>query len=225
MLIGVTTSARKGTLMWWCTKLGLKLCGAHAIRLTAFQQERFKECDGYIISGGVDINPKLYHQTNIASVDIEDERDTLEHMVIEHALAKKKPLMGICRGSQMINVVKGGTLHQNARDFYDGFVPTDSVIGKIFSRRKINIYEDGILCSLFRNDPHLYVNSLHHQAIHTLGEGLKIVAKDALGIVQAIESENLDKQFIIGMQWHPEFMLHTTSNRKIFRRLVQACKH
>ena len=86
------------------------------------------------------------------------------------------------------------------------------------------IIKDGVLCNLFREKPELFVNSIHHQAIDKLGEGLEIVAKDELGIVQAIESKDMEKQFILGMQWHPEFMLHTKSNRKIFSAMLDACK-
>lgn len=219
-LIGVTTSARRGRFMWWCTRLGVMLAGGRAVRVTALNNYSFEKCNGYIISGGVDIDPSIYGQDNRGSVDVEPERDTLEKQVIEHAIKENKPLMGICRGSQMINVVKGGTLYQNAREFFEGFVPTDSVLGKIFSRRKVTITEKGILYRLFEKDPELLVNSLHHQAVNKVGEGLHVVARDHLNIVQAIEATNSDKQFIIGMQWHPEFMLHTKANRKIFRALV-----
>ena len=210
--------------MWWFTKLAIRIVGGRAVRLTALKQDNISDCDGYVISGGVDIDPSHYNQQNIASVGVEPERDELEMNLIKHALQHHKPLMGICRGAQMINVVKGGVLHQNARDFYDGFVPTDSVLGKIFSRRKVLIIKDGVLCNLFREKPELFVNSIHHQAIDKLGEGVEIVAKDELGIVQAIESKDMEKQFILGMQWHPEFMLHTRSNRKIFSAMLDACK-
>lgn len=219
-LIGVTTSVRKGHIMWWYTHLGIKLAGGKAIRITALNDKDYTMCDGYIISGGVDIDPQCYGQENTSSVDIEPERDTLEQEVIAHALKHKKPLMGICRGAQMINIVQGGTLHQNARDFYEKFVPSDSVLGKIFSRRVIRIIEDGVLCHLFKKKPQLSVNSLHHQAIHKLGKQLKIVAEDELGIVQAIESSNPERIFILGVQWHPEFMLHSKENRKLFKRFI-----
>lgn len=219
-LIGITTSARKGHIMWWCSLLGVRLAGGKAIRITALNTTNHHQCDGYIIGGGVDIDPKCYGLENRASIDIEPERDTLEMKIIKDALAHKKPLLGICRGAQMINVVQGGTLHQDARDFYEKFVPSDNIIGKIFSRRLIYIVKDGILCTLFKNKPQLSVNSLHHQAINKLGKYLKIVAQDQLGIVQAIESENQREMFILGVQWHPEFMLHSKSHRRLFKALI-----
>lgn len=219
-LIGVTTSARKGHIMWWCTHLGIKLAGGKAVRITALNTQKYKYCDGYIITGGIDIDPQCYNQKNSASVDIEPERDKLEKDVITHAYKEKKPLLGICRGAQMINIVQGGTLHQDARDFYDKFVPSDSVLGKIFSRRRIFILKEGILHNLFKKKPELSVNSLHHQAIDKLGNGLVIVAKDKLGIIQAIEGKSSKEMLILGVQWHPEFMLHSKSHRKIFKALV-----
>jgi len=221
-LIGVTTSARKGHMMWLCTHLGVRLAGGRAVRITALNDRDYKPCDGYIISGGVDIDPTCYEQENKASIDIEPERDTLEKKVIAHALKHKKPMMGICRGAQMINIVQGGTLHQDARDFYEKFVPTDSVLGKIFSRRLIRIIKDGVLFNLFKEKPELSVNSLHHQAIYKLGKQLKIVAEDELGIVQAIEAENLQKNYILGVQWHPEFMLHSKLHRRLFKALIES---
>lgn len=208
--------------MWWCNRLGTSLAGGTATRITALNGRDYKLCDGYIIAGGVDIDPECYGQENTASIGIEPERDSLEKQVISHALDNRKPIMGICRGAQMINIVQGGTLNQNARDFYEKFVPTDSMLGKIFSRRLIRIEKDGILCNLLKKNPELLVNSLHHQAINALGSELKIVARDESGIVQAIESDNPEKSFVLGVQWHPEFMLHSTLHRKLFNALILA---
>lgn len=223
-LIGVTTSARKGAAMWWCTRLSVAIAGGKAVRITALNKMDTTPCDGYIISGGADIDPQRYGQENTASIDIEPERDALEQRVIEHALAAKKPLLGICRGAQMINIISGGTLHQEARDFYEAFVPTDSVLGKIFARRKIRIIHEGVLYKLFERTAKLSVNSLHHQAIDRLGDELHVSAEDEIGIVQAIEGTKTRDQLILGVQWHPEFMLHSKSHRKLFKVLIAAAR-
>ncbi len=223
-LIGVTTSARKGHFMWWCIWLAVLCTGGKAQRITALNGRDYKQCDGYIISGGADIDPQCYGQENIASIDIEPERDTLEKTVITHAIKHGKPLFGICRGLQMINVVQEGTLHQDARDFYETFIPTDSLLGKIFARRRITLLHDGILKGIFQRKSAVSVNSLHHQAINALGKHLKIVAEDDHGIVQAIESDNPGEQFILAVQWHPEFMLYRKAHRRLFKSVVSRAK-
>ncbi|NVK33055.1 MAG: type 1 glutamine amidotransferase [Rhodobacteraceae bacterium] len=223
-LIGVTTSSRKGLMMWWFSKLGVRLAGGRAVRISVANRRPYEPCDGYIISGGVDIDPKRYGEENRSSVNMEDERDDLETLVISHALKHKKPLMGICRGAQMINVVGGGTLHQDAPEIYKDFAPTDSVLGKIFARRKIHISKDSYLFFLLEGRTQLRVNSLHHQAINKLGEQVKTVAEDKHGIVQAIESRNREEMFILGVQWHPEFMPHSALHRRLFKALLKATR-
>jgi len=222
-LIGVTTSARKGGFSWFCIKVGVRLAKGRAIRLNALKNDDIKKCDGYIIAGGVDIDPTIYGDVNKASVDVEPERDTLELKVIKHALKNKKPLLGICRGAQMINIAKGGNLYQNARDFYENFLPTDSLIGKIFARKKIHICDQSLVRNIFKNKKDVWVNSIHHQAIKDLGDGIKVTAYDENKIVQSIENSNESDSFILGVQWHPEFMLYSKSQRRFFKILVNLC--
>lgn len=219
-IIGVTTSIRNAETMWFFIRLGIWLAGGRAVRITAQTQTRYLDCAGYVIAGGVDIDPSCYGEANTASYNMEPERDTLEKEIIKHAFQAKKPLMGICRGAQMINVVKGGNLYQDARDFYEYFVPANSVIGKIFSRRTIYITKDSVLLRACPK-PKWLVNSLHHQAINRLGEGLAVTAEDDHGIVQAIENTVQADSYVLGVQWHPEFMLHRTRHRNLFRELVK----
>lgn len=221
-VIGVTTSSNTGYFMWLCTKLGVWLAGGKAIRISAANGANHQICDGYIISGGADIDPSYYKQENIASVNIEPERDQLEKLVIEHALTQHKPLLGICRGAQMINIILGGNLYQNVKDTYESFIPTDSMLGKILTRRLIHISSGSKLQNMLQGSSKLYVNSLHHQAIHNAGKNLTIVAKDELGIIQAIESAGANTPHILGVQWHPEFMLYRRFQRNLFNTLIQA---
>lgn len=222
-LIGVTTSVSGGGVMWHCMRLGIFLAGGRAMRITAQSPNLYEQCAGYLISGGVDIDPACYGQKNIASFKTEPERDSIEELVILHALERKKPLMGVCRGAQMINVVMGGTLHQNVQDIYPDFLPSTTVVQKVFSRRPVDIGEDGKLASIFGGATRIHVNSIHHQAINTLGYGLTVTARDRHGIIQAIESLD-SKQSILGIQWHPEFMLYRWGQRQLFRQMVKVCK-
>lgn len=224
-LIGVTTGSRTIDIKWWCLKLSVLLAKGKPLRLTHKHFSNFKQCHAFVISGGTDINPKCYGQPNLASYNIDNKRDAMEQAIIKHAIKEKKSLMGICRGTQMINVVKKGTLYQNARDFYKDFVPTNSLIGKIFFRKEITFSEKGILLDLFNHQRNLTVNSLHHQAILKLGDGLKIVAKDKHGMVQAIEGTKTHKQCIFGVQWHPELMLYKKAQRQLFKTLINAANN
>jgi putative glutamine amidotransferase len=219
-LIGVSTSIYKSNVMWWFTKLGVILAGGKPMRLTAVAKYDISDFHGFVICGGVDISPDEYGQENRASINVEPERDNFENKLIKHALDKKKPLLGICRGCQMINVALGGDLHQNARDFYENFVPTDSVIGKMFVRRDIVLKEGGLLSKIF-NSKNIFVNSMHHQAVNKLGKDLKVTAHDENEMVQAIEAKDINNHFILGVQWHPEFMIYSKKHRTLFKKLVK----
>mgnify|MGYP001343676042 CR=1 FL=1 len=221
-LIGVTTSVRKGRLQWLCVKFALWLAGAKAVRMTALQNDVIECYDGFIIAGGADIDPAMYGQENSASMDIEPERDTLEKKVIEYAIVQNRPILGICRGLQMINVVKGGSLHQQARDYYEHFVPTHSVLGRIFVRRQVSIVKDSLLEKICSGLDRLKVNSIHHQAINTLAPGLKIAAHDDHQLIQAIENTSNKEPLIFGVQWHPEFMVYKKQQLDIFKMFVRA---
>jgi putative glutamine amidotransferase len=206
--------------MWQSIRLGILLAGGRAKRLTALSHDHYPQCDGYIISGGVDIDPASYGQENIASHHIEPARDAMEKAVIEHGFKAQKPVFGICRGTQMINIVSGGTLHQEARDIYADFLPTSSVLGKIFQRRTVWIEEASRIARIFGTGT-LRVNSIHHQAVDELGFGFTISAKDRHGIVQAIEAEGAH---VMGVQWHPELMLYSKIQRNYFHALITACR-
>jgi putative glutamine amidotransferase len=120
----------------------------------------------------------------------------------------------------MINIVSGGTLHQEARDIYADFLPTSSVLGKIFQRRTVWIEEASRIARIFGTGT-LRVNSIHHQAVDELGFGFTISAKDRHGIVQAIEAEGAH---VMGVQWHPELMLYSKIQRNYFHALITACR-
>jgi putative glutamine amidotransferase len=140
-------------------------------------------CDAYVILGGNDANPKLYNEENTASVEIDDLIDELDMNVIDYAVKHKKPLYGICRGLQMINVYFGGSLKQdiiNHRDTNHKILSTKQVGS--FSKEEI-------------------VNSLHHQSIKKLGEGLEIVYISEDDEVEFIVHKSLP---ILATQFHPE---------------------
>lgn len=140
-------------------------------------------CDAYVILGGNDANPTLYNEENVASKEIDDLIDELDMKVIEHAVSTKKPLFGICRGLQMINIYFNGSLNQHI----DNHVDTRHVICKKINKYLFNDVEE--------------VNSLHHQTIKDLGENLEVLYTSEDGEIEFIKHKFLP---IFATQFHPE---------------------
>lgn len=212
--VGVTGNARRWSPSWWCTRCALWLAGGRPERISVRHRFTGDVPDALIIGGGDDIAPEHYHGDINAMVKADPERDRLEIDWIRFALDKRIPLLGICRGAQLINVVLGGTLHQDIRQLrrltYNrpGLLPTKqvSLVGESTLAR---------VCGKRR----LRVNSLHYQAIKTHGPELRIVGWDLDRITQAVESTG--DQRIIGVQWHPEYLFYLPSQFALFRWLLQ----
>ncbi|MBQ9239345.1 MAG: gamma-glutamyl-gamma-aminobutyrate hydrolase family protein [Treponema sp.] len=156
-----------------------------------------KNCDGIILPGGTDINPKLYKQPNTDSRDIDDSLDMLDVSIIACAVKQQKPILGICRGLQMLNVFFGGTLMQN--------VPHCAIHERQHTQDKIHattVAKNSFLYKIYRTEK-LVVNSAHHQAIETLGNDLVAVQHSDDGLIEALCHKTLP---FIAVQWHPERM-------------------
>ena len=161
--------------------------------------------DGLVLCGGEDVLPECYDEKAVGNYRHVPERDQFE-IELFHAFAEmKKPVMGICRGMQVINVCMGGTLIQdipseegNYLVHTRGDVPTEAV-------HDVNL--DGFLKELFGS--RYKVNSMHHQAVKKLGQGLKMVGRSEDGIIEAFSSQN---GLIIGIQWHPEMLQPSPSS-------------
>ncbi|MAT50923.1 MAG: gamma-glutamyl-gamma-aminobutyrate hydrolase [Porticoccaceae bacterium] len=141
------------------------------------------------------------------------ERDILEKDLCRFAVDNRIPILGICRGAQMINVAQGGSLHQATGQFY-----TETPhVRTIMPRRTIELEVGTLLAGILGPGRHR-VNALHDQAVDRLGDHLQVSAQDANGIVQAIEHRN--HPFAIGVQWHPEYLPQIASQQRLFRTLV-----
>lgn len=143
------------------------------------------------------------------------DRDELEQALVEQALERRLPVLGICRGAQMLNVVRGGTLHQDLGDFYAEVAEPQSLL----PRKRVAVEAGSRLASVTGPED-LVVNGLHHQAVDRLGDGLRVVARADSSVVQAIEDPS--RRFVIGVQWHPEYLPYAHRQRALFRALVQA---
>ncbi|MGI6335740.1 MAG: gamma-glutamyl-gamma-aminobutyrate hydrolase family protein [Eubacteriales bacterium] len=154
-------------------------------------------CDGVLFTGGVDIDPKYFSEDVLNdTVCICDLRDTLELALFDVCFQKKLPMLGICRGIQLLNVALGGSLWQDipaqlpdALPHSDARHTVETVPGSLVQR----------LCG-----DTFVSNSYHHQAVREPGRGLKVTARASDGVIEAVEHDSLP---ILGIQWHPERML------------------
>ncbi|MBY4677404.1 gamma-glutamyl-gamma-aminobutyrate hydrolase family protein [Marinobacterium arenosum] len=217
-IIGVTGPDHTFAIGWWASWLSVRLAGGAPLRLTpsTYLLHEHDQLNGLIIGGGDDIDPGLYgHDDGRAPID--PERDRFEIEMIEHALHTQLPILGICRGAQLINVVLGGSLFPDIRSMRQRTsnrrtpLPRKTAIGT--QRGQL----DGVM-----RQRRWRINSLHHQAIDQLGDGLIVTAHDLDNFVQAVEST--DHRLIIGVQWHPEYLPYLRSQRRLFRHLVHCAR-
>jgi putative glutamine amidotransferase len=184
------------------------------VRITVRHRYPVEHLDGVIVSGGDDIHPGLYGSDELADKEYDHDRDELEQSYIRYALDEQLPLMGICRGYQLINVMMGGSLHVDIRKMRRN----TSNFGTIFPRKTVQL-EPGSFIAGLTGRPRLRVNSLHYQAVDRLGEELRVAGRDLDDFVQVLEHD--DGAPILGVQWHPEYLFYMPSHMKLFRWLVE----
>lgn len=217
-LIAVSGPRRGAAAPRLLVSLALRLCGARVAQIGPGRGDLSAHSyDGVVVSGGHDVEPVLYAQESAVLPRYDRERDEFESALIDEALARGTPLLGICRGAQLLNVRLGGDLHQDLSNHRRH----TSHRRTLLPLKKISIREGSRLaCLLGARD--LRVNSLHRQAIDRLGDGLSVSARDRDRIVQGIEHAEFD--FLIGTQWHPEFLIHRRADRALFAGLVEAAR-
>ncbi|WP_345970464.1 MULTISPECIES: gamma-glutamyl-gamma-aminobutyrate hydrolase family protein [Sulfurimonas] len=216
--IAVTGGKRGSRLAWYFSRFLLGGHGAGGSFLHPATDYRDAAFDALLITGGSDIDPQTYGaQAHPAIEHTDPERDAMELYLLETAVRRGVPVMGICRGMQLLNLHFGGTLHPHIHDFDLDFshphtpLPLQTVTLEYGSRLH-DIVGQG----------ELRVNALHHQAVDRPGEGMRIVAHDRNRIVQAIE--HTGSPFMLGLQWHPEFMPYSWHSRKIFAAFVHTAR-
>ena len=216
-VIGVTTSRRSGWRIFPLVNLNLWIAGGRGQRWGAGRPADLDAVDGVIIGGGDDISPDLYGGTPVIGVRLDPARDALERRVAEEAVTRNIPILGICRGAQMLNVALGGDLDQDAWGTYGNA----NKIRTILPRRRIDVLDDTHLARIAGQED-MDVNALHSQAVCKLGEGLRVSARDENGMIQAVE--RVRDPFAIGVQWHPEHLFYARRQRALFRALVTAAQ-
>jgi putative glutamine amidotransferase len=180
-------------------------------------------CDGLVLTGGdFDVAPELYGDVRRAACGPSHlERTRVERELCEAALAARYPLLGVCGGMQLLNVVRGGTLWQD--------LPADCGIAgheqpapKDAPSHVVALVPGSQLAAILGPDP-LPVNSTHHQAVRIAGQGVLVSARSPDGVVEGIELP--DQPFALGVQWHPEATAaHDPRHAKLYRALVDAAR-
>ena len=174
--------------------------------------------DGLILCGGGDIDPRYYSETVDGSIGIDNSRDEVEFALLRAYIEARKPILGICRGHQVINVYFGGSLYQHIPEV-DAHQREGIDIGHLVTSAERSLVRE-LYGAAF------YVNSSHHQAIKCLGDGLRPTAHWNNRYVEAVEHTSLP---IMGVQWHPERMCSslmcndTVSGSAIFSWFLDAC--
>ena len=178
--------------------------------------------DGVLLSGGGDIAPALSgNENDVYSRNISASRDALELKIVETAVMKDLPLLGICRGCQILNVALGGSLYTDIDAQYPTSIrhSQSAVHSPAYLAHEVKIMPDSVLASILRQ-PTLPVNSRHHQAVRQLAPGFLVTAQASDGLIEAIELAG--KRFCLGVQWHPESLQSSEAQRRIFEGFINA---
>lgn len=247
--IGVTNPEVGGFSAWIMTWFALRRVGADAVRLSTDKNFDINDFDGFVMGGGSDIDPENYGEElrevikddeghtsisgrifgvlllllrfvsgiRIGQLHVDRARDEMESRICRHAIDMKLPLLGICRGAQMINIVLGGDLHRDISGFY---IETPQ-IRSVLPRKKVFIKGRSRLREIL-NVESCTVNALHNQAVKNLGRDLIISALEKGDVVQGMESTT--HPFLIGVQWHPEYLPQKRIQQRLFKALARAAK-
>lgn len=182
-----------------------------------------EKCDGILLSGGPDVDARLFGEFNMnCSGEISPYRDCLDLLAARITIEGKKPVLGICRGAQVLNIALGGSIYQ---DIFSQIKDRDIIKHKQeapgwYPVHDINIKEGSKVYAAFGKSS-TGVNSFHHQAVKELGSGLEAVAWSPDGIIEAVEHKT--NSFAVGVQWHPELMWKENSEQLgLFTMFVKA---
>lgn len=204
--------------------IAVRFYGGIPLQLRPGDEQKNYNYHGVVITGGHDVEPVLYAAEPEVEANYDSARDALESTIINDAMVRNIPLLGICRGAQLLNVCKGGSLHQEIRSHRNKtsnrwtILPLKTLCVTHTDHSPEHI---GKLESILQRKQ-LKINSLHNQAIDRVGNDLIVSGRDLDNLIQAIEDPS--QEFLIGVQWHPEFLLYQSAQRRLFRKLVQCSR-
>ncbi|RYM05008.1 gamma-glutamyl-gamma-aminobutyrate hydrolase family protein [Sporolactobacillus sp. THM7-7] len=181
-------------------------------------------CDGFIFSGGDDIDPRFYDAPPSLNIEpFHTERDASELKLLKQAIKAGKPVFGICRGMQIMNVAFGGTLIQDLPTEWKRPLQHVQKVPRMKSSHSVRLVKDSRLSALLNGRESLYVNSLHHQAVGQIADTLRPAAFAPDGVVEALE--HIENDRILAVQWHPESMAAGGDPlmQYLFRQFTEKC--
>lgn len=193
------------------------------VKVSAQARGLLLRLDGLVISGGdFDVDPALYGERRIPKCGPANHaRTKSELLLLKGAIKKGTPVLGVCGGAQLINVCLGGTLYQDIPSQLKGCRPHSQREPHTKATHLVKI-SDGSLLRKITKSGEVMVNSTHHQAIKKIGRGLTASAVSPDGVVESIERRS--GSFLMGVQWHPEFLTKTGKQAAIFGALIRAAK-
>ncbi len=178
--------------------------------------------DGLLVTGGGhDINPTYYGaQTIHPTVTLKPHRTTFELAIAKAALEKDRPLLGICGGEQVMNVALGGSLIQHIPDEVPGSLAHQQTQPRDEASHAVDIVKGTLLHKIVGTE-NMFVNSIHHQAVKTPGQGVVVNARALDGVIEGIEAPAY--RFCLGLQWHPEFSI-SAQDKALFAAFIEAAR-
>jgi putative glutamine amidotransferase len=188
----------------------------------AFADDYLDMIDGLIVTGGnFDVSPELYGQAITSDkVSLKTTRTQFEYAVMQGAIARNMPILGICGGQQLLNVVLGGSLIQHIPDIYpNSTIAHEQPNPRCEVSHSVKLVEGSLLAQIVETGE-IMVNSAHHQAVDKVADGVKINAIAPDGVIEGIEFPA--QKFCLGVQWHPEFLI-TAADIAIYQAFIAAC--
>ena len=186
----------------------------------------YEQLDGIFLPGGADIDPGSYGEDRHPRCDTSDPpRDAVELALVRWAMADRKPVLGVCRGLQLVNLAAGGTLYQDLAEQMPGsikhdYFPFAGRYPRDYLAHEVRVAESTRLADIFGAGV-LKVNSMHHQGVRRLGDRLTVSAVAPDGLVEGIESA--DGSYLVGVQWHPEVLIdNSPATRRLFASFIDA---
>jgi len=186
-------------------------------------EDALARLDGLVLSGGGDIAPGRYGAEPSAQLtSVREERDAAEFALLDAAMSLRLPVLGICRGMQVINVARGGSLHQHLPDVvgHDGHAPVPGAFGE----HEVRVAPGSRLSAILGRGAGLAISTLthHHQAVDQLGQGLTATAWAQDGTIESLEAR--DRPFVVAVQWHAEGLAGRPRHLALFTAFIGAAQ-